>query len=353
MPETNQPSGSRKRPADDNKPFSDASSTYWPEGWNWARFSHPDTDLRDLPYGERVKMFKGLEEVLGEEGVDRMMVYKDRKNQRQMDKKLRAEGVPPPKFEPDFLESARRRYLNDLPWGFIAFRTVLYNDEDRWVEFKDRLQQILNISFDRLVDSHGGHEYEEIALGRKFFTLYWIEDKELDGATEDTLRERYKKVKKEEAPAGMGYDLFLSTCPEAVDSVLSDPLPNIDSFPWRDDAPFLLVVMESTEENPHGDEEPYDPDDPGHEKNWYQSVFKVPVEIVPDTLWNVVEMGIFEPARFTRRVKGFNHLLGGPKPREIPLLKDRLYELWWGMMPSPESERRRAEIRGFPKEKYY
>ncbi|KAM5430046.1 hypothetical protein McanMca71_007482 [Microsporum canis] len=347
--DTVQSSGGKKRPADEQ--FSDASSSYWPEGWNWARFSDPNTDFSVLSEDERTKMFKGLEEVLGEEGMRRMTIYKRRRWQKQEDQRLRDEGVPPPEYEePGFLKLSRKRCLDGRPWGFVAFRTVLYDNEERWVEFKTLVQQILNIAFDRVVGAHRGHEYEEVALARRLFTLHWIEDKELHGATENTLREWYEKAKKE-VPAGMDYNLFLSTCPEAVDSVFSNPLPTTESLHWRDEAPFLLVVMESTEENPHGDD-PYDPDDPHHEKNWYQSVFKVPVEIVPDTLWEVIEMAITEPTRLTRKVKGFNQLLGGPKPREIPLING-LNDLWWGTMPSPQDHKRKRIQRGFPSLRYY
>ncbi|EFR03241.1 hypothetical protein MGYG_06243 [Nannizzia gypsea CBS 118893] len=344
-PDTTQPSGNKERPADHGEPFSDASSSYWPEGWNWARFSNPEADFTDLSEDERMKMLEGLEEVLGEDGMDKMRIYTERKSRKWHDKQLRDKGVPPPEYRaPGFLSESRERCLNGRPWGFIAFRTVLYDDEARWAEFKDRLQQILNLAFERVVDSHGGHEYEEVTRGRELFTLYWVEDEELlNGATEERLREQYEKVKKE-APNGMDYRLFLSTCPEVVDSVFSDPLPTTDSFFWRDDAPFLLVVMEATEENPHGDE-PHDPDDPHDERNWYKSVFKVPVEIVPDVFWEVVELGITPPTRLTRKVKACNQLLGGPVPRAI--LIDDLRELWWGLFPSPQDRRRKARLRGF------
>lgn len=346
---------SKSCPADDNdEPFSDASSTYWPEGWNWARLSDPEANLAALSEDEKIRMFNGLKEVLGEDGVSRLSVYRRRKYKRRQDQQLRDAGVPPPEYEaPEYLKLSRQRYSNGHHWGFVAFRTVLYDNEERWMEFKDRTQKILNIAFDHVVEDHRGHEYEEVALARKNFILHWIEDKELDGANENTLRERYRKVK-EAVPAGMGFDLFLSTCSESVDSVLSGPLPDLDSPHWRDNAPFLLVVMESTEENPHGDdeEEPYDPYDPHHEKNWYQSVFKVPIEIIPNIFWPEVERAIIPPTRLTRKVKGFNHLLGGQKPREIPLIGD-LNELWWGMMPSPKRLRERAMLRGFPEPTYF
>ena len=160
-PDLPQSSGSKKRAADDGEPFSDASSNYWPEGWNWARFSDPNTDFSVLSEDERTKMFKGLEEVLGEEGMRRMTIYKRRRWQKQEDKRLRDEGVPPPEYKaPEFLKISRERCLNNLPWGFVAFRTALYDNEGRWVEFKTLIQHTLNVAFDRVVDRHRGYEYE-------------------------------------------------------------------------------------------------------------------------------------------------------------------------------------------------
>ncbi|KAK2873337.1 hypothetical protein FQN49_002433 [Arthroderma sp. PD_2] len=342
---TIQSSDSKDRLADE--PFSDASSSYWPEGWNWARFSDPDTNIMALPEDERMKMSTGLKEVLGEEGMRRMGIYRRRKWQKREDQKLRDQGVPPPKYhEPNFLKLSRKGCINGHPWGFVAFRTALYDNEERWIEFKSRVQQILNVAFDLVVEGHRGHEYEEVAIARKLFTLHWIEDKELDGATEKTLREWYLNVKKE-APMGMDYDMFLCASPEAVESVFSNPLPTTESYNWRDDAPFLLVVMEEVEVNPHGDE-PHDPEDPHDERNWYKSVFKVPVEIVPSELWETTDRAIWPASRLMRAVKGCNQLLGGPAPRNLEsACVDGLNELWWGMGSSPQAIRRRALLRGF------
>ncbi|KAF3482060.1 uncharacterized protein GIQ15_04819 [Arthroderma uncinatum] len=331
------PSGSKG--ASVNEPFSDASSSYWSEGWNWARFSDPDANIMALPEDERTKMMSGLKEILGEEGVRRMHIYIRRKRERLEDKKLREQGVPPPKYDaPQFLKQWRKGYSNNTPWGFVAFRTVLYDDEEKWAQFKDRVHQILHLAFDKVVGHHRGHEYEEVAKARKWFTLHWVEDKGLDGATEETLREWYANAKTD-APTGMGYNMFLCTCAEAVESVFSNDFPTIDSFNWRDDAPFLLVVMEVTEVNPH-DEEEHDPDDPHTERNWYKSVFKVPIEIVPDELWGEIDSEIFPHTRLTRNVKGCNQLLGGKVPNNTPNV-DGLTELWWGMSASPKSIRRR------------
>ena len=126
----------------------------------------------------------------------------------------------------------------------------------------------------------------------------------------------------------MDYNMFLCASPEAVESVLSlddDNLPNTKSSFWRDDAPFLLVVMEEAE------------------VNWYKSVFKVPVEIIPNDLWDLVDRAFMQPTRLTREVKGSIEL-GGTMPENYT--PDGLTELWWGVAPSPLALKRRRGLRG-------
>lgn len=120
---------------------------------------------------------------------------------------------------------------------------------------------------------------------------------------------------KQNVPEDMRYDMFLAATPEAVGSILSlIELPIVDSSWWRDDAPFLLAVMQETEVNPHGDEDgDYDPNDPHNERNWHKPVFKVPVEIIPQELWLTIERDFIALSRLTRGVKGSLEL-GGAAP---------------------------------------
>ncbi|KFY11498.1 hypothetical protein V492_04424 [Pseudogymnoascus sp. VKM F-4246] len=345
MPPKIAQSPGNKQKSDDER-FSDASSSYWPEGWSWARYSDPDVDFSTLSEEEKEKMRNGLQEVLGDDGTRKMSLYLRQKMREWEDKKLQEQGAPSPGYNaPDFLKQWERRH-RDGPWGFIAFRTALYDDEEKWTEFKSRVRRILHVAFDQVVEQHRGHEYEDVAKARKSFELHWIEDKDLDGASAETLRRWYVEVKnKEETPVGMDYNMFLCASPEAVESVLSldeDNLPTTKSSFWRDEAPFLLVVMEEAEVNPHGDEE-HDPNDPNDERNWYKSVFKVPVEIIPDNLWDLVDRAFMQPTRLTRGVKG-SIVLGGSM--SVNYTVDGLAELWWGMAPTPQALKRRCVLKG-------
>ncbi|KFY11917.1 hypothetical protein V491_06996 [Pseudogymnoascus sp. VKM F-3775] len=345
-PEVAQSSDSKRK--SDNGPFSDASSSYWPEGWSWARYSDPEVDFSTLSEEEKDKMRQGLQEMLGDDGMGRMALYLRKKMSEWEDKKLQEQGAPPPEYKaPDFLKQWQKRHP-DGPWGFVAFRTALYDDEQKWTEFKRRVRCILQVAFDQVVEQHRGHEYEDVAKARKSFELNWIEDRELDGASAETLRKRHIELKKEEdAPTGMNYNMFLCASPEAVESVLlldDDNLPTTKSSFWRDDAPFLLVIMEEAELNPHGGEEnEYDPNDPNDERNWYKSVFKVPVEIIPNNLWDLIDRAFMQPTRLTRGVKGSTEL-GGTMPENYT--PEGLAELWWGVAPSPQALKKRRILRG-------
>lgn len=331
----------------DNERFSDSSSSYWPQGWNWARYSDPDADFSTLSEEEQNKMRNGLQQVLGDDGMRRLWLHLDQKAQELEDKRLNESGAAAPEYNPpDFMKQWQKRHRGGS-WGFVAFRTALYDDENEWAEFERRIQCILNVAFDQVVQQHRGHEYEEVAEARKSFKLQWVQDEELEGATAETLRKQYIEFTKNAVvPVSMDYNMFLCASPEAVESVLSldtDNLPTTKSSYWRDDAPFLLVVMKEETLNPHGDDEEYDPADPHHESNWYKSVFKVPVEIVPDILWDLIDRDYISPTRITRGVKGSTEL-GGTMPENYTV--DGLSELWWGMGPSPRSLERRRRLRG-------
>lgn len=328
--------------------YSDASSSYWAPGWNFERWSDPaDLDFGDTSPEEIEKMRLGLIEVLGQDEFEEMNNWMDKNRELYQDKKMVADGIPPPEYRrPDFI----RRWKD---WhhggevGFVAFRTTLYDDEDKWAVYKERLARILSLSFDRVVRWHRWHEYEEITEARPKFKLLWIEDKALDGANAETLRERYRQLEEQkQVPISMQHYAFLCASPQAVDSVLSleseDDFPTVESKYWRNDAPFLLAVLQDEKVDPHGEEEPYDPDDRHDERNWYKSVFKVPAELVWDELWLYEDHSLGEATRMTRNVKGSDEL-GGWLPKVLE--GDDLLEMWWGMGPTPQALKRRAEMR--------
>ncbi|TQV95051.1 hypothetical protein IF1G_06038 [Cordyceps javanica] len=345
-----------RKPKED--PYSDAISSYWAPGWDWARWSDPELDFGDTEPEEIEKMRLGILEVLGQDKFDEMNNYLDKKNELWRDRKMVADGVPPPAYRrPDFIKQWKEHHGGGEV-GFVAFRTALYDDEGRWRVYKERVARLLGLCFDDVVRRHRWHEYDEVAEARRKFRLHWVEDDEsLAGASAETLRARYQQLRDEEPddhhhrlPAGMAHQtMFLCASPQAVASVLSladdgEDWPTVDSAYWRDDAPFLLAVMEAATADPHGPEEPHDPADPHDERDWYKPVFKVPAEIVYSVLWDAEDRLLVAPTRLTRGVRGSEEL-GGSMPVNEHV--DGLQELWWGMGPTPQSLERRARLRGW------
>lgn len=281
---------------------------------------------------------------MGDDGLEELANYLDEKYKAHREKEqqeLRANAPPPVYTAPDYLRQWRR-HCNGGPWGFYAFRTALYGEDERWQEFKARFDTIVNIPFDQVVEDHHGHEYEEVAEARKMFTVSWIEDEQLAGANADVLRKRYIQMKEDNEVEGMlDLDMLLYASPEAVESILSpdpDDLPTTKTLAFRDEAPFLLAVLMEESMNSQSDDEPYDAKDPNDEANWYKPIFKVPVEVLVNELWMTMEDPIMELTQITRNVRGSTEL-GGELP-EITTL-DEPYEHWWGAGPTPRSIKRR------------
>jgi len=337
--------------------YSDGSSAYWPPGWNWTRFSAADDDIFSLDESELTKMREGLKAVLGEDGFDEMMRHvgdASQKHSRRVEReKAIAEGRPAsnPKFyPPDWLKRWEKRYRGQT-WGFLGFRTALYakdgDDEStrqelegKWEEFKARIEAALAVHFDWLVERYDGFVPDTVGEAREKFEIRWVENPELSGASADTLRSRFQDAIASLEP-GMQTQLFLCASPKAVESVLTTPdddFPTVHSRLWREEAPHLLAVMVYPGRDKPGDGD----EDVGNPWDWYKAVFPVAVEVLPSELWETMEWGP-DAEKITRQVRGSDEL-GGAMPENQ--VAGGLWDIWWGMGPSPRTVRRRAVMRG-------
>ncbi|QPH06421.1 hypothetical protein C2857_004883 [Epichloe festucae Fl1] len=106
--------------------------------------------------------------------------------------------------------------------------------------------------------------------------------------------------------------------------------------------------MEEAEVNAHDEdrEDREDRDDPDDETNWDKPVFKVPVEILPDQLWVLVDGASTPLAGLTMNVKASAELGEAMRESHGHHDPDGLSELWWGMAPSPRALKRRRVLRG-------
>ncbi|KAJ3955204.1 hypothetical protein N0V92_008288 [Colletotrichum tropicale] len=283
--------------------YSDASSSYWPPGWNYDRYRHAThADIAELPEGELLKMQAGLRDVLGEDGMERlaMHVYEEQQQESGTDAK---ESVPE-YFQPNWLKHWSKRNKGQT-WGILAFRAASYDDSQRWEAFVKEVGRIVEIPFQMAVEEGNvpDESMKSIQGASSKFEIRWIEDVALAEASADNLRARFDDLKSN-LSAGMSDKVFLVASDEAVTSVLDleeAERPTTKSKWWRPSAPFLLVVA-------------VDPDpglEEGHEeREWFKPIFKVAAEVVVEELLWLLDSDIMPLRRITRSVKGLENITG-------------------------------------------
>ncbi|KAI0096716.1 hypothetical protein GGR51DRAFT_542853 [Nemania sp. FL0031] len=252
-------------------------------------------------------------------------------------RKFMAQTTP---VAPDWLRQWTRRH-RDQTWGFVAVKTASYDDAERWNEFKARIRNIIEIPFERDIDSSSASAVSEDASAAKAkLELRWIEDPALDGQTDpDVLRDRYSRIRPS-LPSGRSQNVFLVASKDVVASVLDDAndqktgeaAPSTNSPRWRSKAPYILAV--SADADPGLEE--------GHEeREWFKPVFRVAIEVLVDEFWHLLDLNIMPLRRITRSIKGTD--LGG----QVLATGDDdgdLEDLWWSMAPSPRRLRKRRGI---------
>ncbi|CAH0028861.1 unnamed protein product [Clonostachys rhizophaga] len=352
------------RPVTQLSSYSDASSSYWPPGWNIHRFLHATVDDNEaLPDDERAKMQAGFRNVLGEDGVHELarLVWQEQQRLEQ-----EASSSPRPTLPtPDWLKAWKRHYRGQ-PWGFVAFRTGGTNLD--YKEFRSRIKRIVELPFDAAVER--GHSADEIAEARSTFGIRWVDvgdDRSRDRAEGDLdhpnvtdpverLRAEYRALRESDGfPPGLQLPLFLCASADAIASVLRIPpssQPGTDSPRWRPGAPFLLVVTAEDEQGPVDDEA--SESGVGREKDWFKPVFKAAAEVLVEELWGVAERQITSMRNLTRFVRGTT-ILDSPslededndilqRDEEAGGSDDGLDDIWWSAHAPPHRMRQRRRI---------
>lgn len=335
--------------------YSDASSSYWPPGWDFSRFSRAtDADRAALPPGELERMQAGLRDVLGEDGVASLAMQLFREEQARLKPDTKkvdvrdgcGEGEMAP---PNWLRRWRKRSQpgsdvdggTNWPWGFVVFCVGAYGgihdpdrqDPTRWDEYKNQIETLVRLPF-----QHHGEgtstvspvDYHDAAAG---FELRWVEDEALAGADAAVLRTRYTEMRGS-LPSGLAQDVFLCASNEAIASVVDSggvAHPTTGGTRFCPDGPFLLALAADGDT---GLEE-------GHEEiGWFKPVFRVAVETVADELWWLVDSQAMPLRRLTRFVQGSGELSG-----EVSRTEDaELERIWWIMAPSPARLRERRGV---------
>ncbi|KAL4749491.1 hypothetical protein BDW72DRAFT_194837 [Aspergillus terricola var. indicus] len=313
--------------------YSDASSSYWPSGRNFARFARATpADNATLSDEERTKMQAGFRDVLGEEGVaemarvvwqEQLRVMKDEKGKKD------SVGHAPP---PEWLKIWRKRYQRlGKNWGFMGLWTAAaVSAAERLVdsdsgsggveEFQRRVCENVEIPFEAALKE--GQSAEEVENARTAFEIRW-----------DWLdNEEEKKGDRE-----------VSKAEDISNTELIERLRARYRSMQEAGAPFLLAVAAEEEQSIEEDEEADILVSRGGEKDWSKPVIRVAVEVLVDELWPVLDEQITTLGKMMRFVQSAevteNVMTGGDGQGEAD--EDGLDAIWWSMHTPPHQMRKR------------
>lgn len=183
-----------KRKLSNNKGFSgsgdslddygDQSSSYWPEGWSFARWRHVTTDeLAALPDGELERTQAGFRDVLGQEGFAKLgnLMFADEMKRKGGATAASSEAQAPVHRAPGWVSLYEKRHGGE-EWGFVCFRACCFDDDLAWSEYKEKIDGIARLPFDQ------NQHVPDVEAARSRFKIDWVEDKELQHASIQELQ---------------------------------------------------------------------------------------------------------------------------------------------------------------------
>lgn len=341
----------------------DTSSPYGAPEWNLEhQAAAEEDDLATLPESELATIRHGLHKTLGYTGTNRLSRNmsdgeRDLKGERpkKINKKKRTleetKKSPVAKFRrrvaqkpniwaPAWLETWGKHFKGQQ-WGFVIFRAACQSgteeDEPRWARFKQQVQRIVDLPFERALmkaEEEGRPIPDDFNEARSKFTIRWEDEAPAkqestgDVSILDSLRSRYAAVKPCLEP-GLTWKVLLCASPKAVES-FEELASHTDekSHIRRPQAPFLFAVA--------ANKYAYMQDD-DYQSLQFKPVFKVAAEALVEPFFSVLGTGT--PLwKVTRYVWGTGELGGSTVHggRESDL-----NEIWWSLQPSPERQRTR------------
>ena len=238
--ETSPPPSLPQEPKTEDKPaankFGDHSSSYWPPGWDFNRYSQATgLELSALPNDQYPKLQAGLLDVLGDDGQSHLDDY--------LFKLARQRAGLKPSY-PDWLTYLRRFYPNDQAWGFVGIQTTCFDDAARWHAFKAKLNDVVGRAFHTDMPVSPA----DVSEAKATFEIRWVEDPAVNSAGRDgkgpsleRLRERFKgelqfssssENKAKDLPPGISRLVFLVASQEAITSVMDASVAEI--IRWHD-----------------------------------------------------------------------------------------------------------------------
>lgn len=341
----------------------DESSPYGAPEWNLERQSAAeDADLATLPESELATIRHGLHKTVEHTGTNRLSRNmfdgeQDQKGEKHEKISKKRRTLEETKKSP--VAKSRRRvaqkrniwgpawletwsnHFKGQQWGFVIFRAACQSgteeDEKRWAWFKEQVQRIVELPFERALmkaKEEGRPIPDNFNEARSKFTIRWEEEAPAkqkstgDVSILDSLRSRYAALKRGLEP-GLTWRILLCASPEAVQSFEElAPYTDEKSHIRRPQAPFLLAVGASRLAHLQYDD---------YESSRLKPVFKVAVEALVEPFFSVLGTGT--PLwKVTRYVWGTGELGGSTVygGRESDL-----NEIWWSTHPSPQRQRTR------------
>jgi len=353
--ETSSPSLPQHKQTDDKpaEKFGDHSSSYWPLGWDFNRYSKATgRELLALPDEQYPKLQAGFLEVLGEDGQSHLNDY--------LCKLARQRAGVKPSY-PDWLTYLRRFYP-DQAWGFVGIQMTCFDDAERWEAFKAKLNEVVGRVFYIAMPVSPA----DVSEAQAKFEIRWIEDPAINsdqdgkGPSLKRLRECFKEVQLSSSggvPAvvllpGISKNVFLVASKESIASVMDASVAEI--IRWHDPdtsgstkakrrgpdgiigASWILAVAADAERE-------LDEEEDGH--GWFKPVIKVAAENLADAFWqeldsNTVRNG--EPySKITRFTRGLDLRGEAVDDSEGGNIRQ---DVWWaGSVPPRKGKRRRFD----------
>lgn len=251
---------------------------YWPAGWSKEVLLHATSaDILALPEEERDRMFDSLRTALGTSGFLELMTEASRNHKARVAEedaaRVAAGGEKIPTVDelqktevPLYMKALQQYHAGNQHWGFVVFRTCCYDDEQRWNQFRAKWDAVIAAMFDRESSVEG------IADVNRRFTIHWVEDPQLEGATPQQVVEGYSNFAAQREAAFLP-EICLMVNEASLQSFFDSKIPTPTPWTSQTTIPYALAIPLASQsaDCEHGS----------------QPFFNVAVGSL-DTLWGVV-----------------------------------------------------------------
>lgn len=255
--------------------MADATPTevFWPTGWSRERLVHATGDeLRTLTPEDSDRMFNSLRTSLGTAGYKSLVeemtkIEEARKLQDRLDRGLSANPLDDLRPEARMpVLSTLNEYLPEGPWGWVAYRTCCYNDDEKWKAFLKKFDEF----FAKQIEPH--IYVPEIKAAQDRFRVHWVDRPELENAGVNAIAAEYRKLigtfPSKTMPEGLAHQICLKFGESEVQSLLGSPIPTPNPIHEQLIIPYATLVDMYAGEDPAKDEEDW-------EEHGHSTSFKV------------------------------------------------------------------------------